>query len=153
MEHQAKLLLFELNKQLFAVDTRQVLSVEKIPNVTEVPQTSPFIRGMAEFHGVITPIIDLKSRLQVAGNDESTETRVLLVAMAGLQMGLMVDEAKEVREMDPTSLQPIPPLIRSGKKQFLKEVIKAGNEIIILLDLQEVLDFEDMKEIKKITEN
>lgn len=87
LEHHAKILSFELNKQLFAVDTRQVLSIEKIPHVTEVPQTLSFIRGIAEFRGVITPIIDLKSRLQVSGHIESNESRILLVAMDGLQMG------------------------------------------------------------------
>lgn len=153
LEHHAKILSFELNKQMFAVDTRQVLSIEKIPHVTEVPQTLSFIRGIAEFRGVITPIIDLKSRLQVSGHTESNESRILLVAMDDLQMGLMVDKAKEVKEIDPASIQPMPSYIKGGNKLFLNGLIKERDNMIILLDLLEVLSFEELKEVKKLIAN
>lgn len=65
----------------------------------------------------------------------------------------MVDGAKEVREIDPASIQPMPPYIKNGNKLFLKGLIKVGDELIILLDLQEVLSFEELKEVKKLIAN
>lgn len=59
------MVVFRMGEQRYGVDIHNVLGIEKVQAITNVPQSYDFTKGVIHLRGDITPIIDLKERLQL----------------------------------------------------------------------------------------
>ena len=146
----SKVIIFQLNEQSYGVDVQQVMSIEKLTNITEVPKTSDFIKGVINLRGEITPVIDLKERLQLGPTKYTENTRVLIVNFNSVQLGLIVDDATDVIDIDPAVVDKAPDLVGGIDKSFLKGVAKLEDNLLLLLDLDYVLNIEELNEVKEV---
>lgn len=149
MEQLSKFIVFQMKEQSFGVDIKQVRSIEKMQHVTEVPKTSDFIKGVVSLRGEVTPVIDLKERLQLGQTVLAESTRVLIVHANNVQVGLIVDSATDVIDIDQDAIEPAPQLIGGVDSAFLKGVAKLVNELLILLDLEHILNLEEIHEVDR----
>lgn len=152
MEEMIKFIVFKLKNQSYGVDVQQVLSIERIQEITAVPRTSAFIKGVIQLRGEMTPIIDLKERLQLGETEETDANRILVVQLDDIQVGLIVDSASEVIDIDPAVIEPAPKIIGEIQETFLKGVAKLEERLLILLDLEKVLDLNETNEVREILE-
>lgn len=149
MAEPIKYILFKLVDQTFAVEVQQVISIERLQHITAVPRTSAFIKGVTEIRGETTAIIDLKERLQMPAVENTNETRILVVTIEGMQVGLIVDAATEVKDIAQEDLEAAPQLISGIRDTFLHGVAKIDERLILILDLEKILDFEETNELKE----
>lgn len=103
-----KFIVLKLKEQSYGVNVQQILSIERLIEITEVPRSSPFIKGVINLRGETTPVIDLKERLQIDGAEQTDDTRILIVKLDDVQVGLIVDSATEVIDIDPAIIEPAP---------------------------------------------
>ncbi|SET47445.1 purine-binding chemotaxis protein CheW [Salinibacillus kushneri] len=151
MNKPSKVIVFQLNEEQYGVDITQVISIEKLTEITKVPKTSDFIKGIINIRGEITPIIDLKDRLQIGRSEYTDDTRVLIVQMNDVQVGLIVDSASDVIDIDEGSIDPPPKVIGGVSETFIIGVAKLKERLLILLDMEHVLDLDEVNEIKSVT--
>ncbi|WP_330948833.1 chemotaxis protein CheW [Virgibacillus sp. MG-45] len=151
METLRKIIIFTLNGQQFGVDVNQIVSIEKTGEVTSVPKTSTFIKGVMTLRGETTPIIDLKERLSLPITEETMENRILVVDVDTVQVGLIVDAATDVKDIANGAIEEPPQIVRGIDKEFLQGVAKVEETLILLLDLKQVLNLEETDEVKEIT--
>ncbi|MGY3716928.1 chemotaxis protein CheW [Sutcliffiella cohnii] len=144
-----KVIVFQLAKEHYGVDLQQVRSIERMQAITPVPQTSAFIKGVMNLRGDITPIIDLKERLELGKTEYTEQTRVLIVQIETIQVGLIVDSATDVIDIDPSFIEPAPAMIGGVTKEYLKGVAKLEDRLLVLLGLEQVLNQEEKSEMKK----
>ncbi|MUK89040.1 chemotaxis protein CheW [Ornithinibacillus sp. L9] len=152
MENYMKVIVFTLKGQRFGVDVQQVISIEKIQEITKVPRTSEFIKGVINLRGETIPIVDLKERLEIEQTESSPNNRFLIVQVEDVQVGLIVDSATDVLDINTDAIQPAPKMIGGVQEVFLQGVAKLESELLIMLDLGRVLDLEQTNEIKEIIE-
>ncbi|MBP1971210.1 purine-binding chemotaxis protein CheW [Virgibacillus natechei] len=152
MEEMIKFIVFKLKNQSYGVDVQQVLSIERTQEITAVPRTSAFIKGVIQLRGEMTPIIDLKERLQLGETEKTDANRILVVQLDDIQVGLIVDSASEVIDIDPAVIEPAPKIIGEIQETFLKGVAKLEERLLILLDLEKILDFNETNEVREIIE-
>ncbi|GAA0493193.1 chemotaxis protein CheW [Virgibacillus sp. MSP4-1] len=152
MNEPSKVIVFQLNEEQYGVDIQQVLSIEKLTEITKVPKTSDFIKGIINIRGEITPIIDLKDRLQIGETEYTNDTRVLIVQLKDIQVGLIVDTASDVIDISDASIDPPPKVIGGVSDNFIIGVAKLTERLLILLDLEHVLNLDEMNEIKSVTD-
>lgn len=154
MEDINKYIILKLNEQSYGVHVQQVLSIERLQAITTVPRSSAFIKGVINLSGKTTPIIDLKERLYIGKSKPSEDSRVLVVQLEldDVQVGLIVDSATEVIDIDATAIETAPKLIGGVHDIFLKGVAKLGEELLILLDLERILDLNETMEVQEIVE-
>lgn len=153
MAEPTKYILFKLRDQTFAVEVQQVISIERMQHITSVPRTSEFLKGVTEIRSETTAIIDLKERLQMTKVEHTDDTRILVVMIDEMQVGLIVDAATEVKDIENENIE-VPPQIISGiRDTFLYGVAKVNEELILILDLEKILDFEETNEIKEVLED
>ncbi|WP_163970615.1 chemotaxis protein CheW [Oceanobacillus halotolerans] len=150
MKEFSKVIVFMLNNQKFAVDIQQVRSIERIHNITEIPRSSQFIKGILELREEITPIIDLKDRLKIGEVNQSSESRVIVVSFNSIQIGLLVDSAKDVINVNPNKITSTPKYIGGISEMFIKGVAKLEDDLLILLDLDHILSLEEFNEVEEI---
>lgn len=144
-----KHILFNLEEQTFAVHVQQIISIERSLELTQIPKTPKFMKGVTELRGVMTPIIDLRERMELGDVENSDQTRILVVQVDEMQIGMLVDQATEVKDIPASLIKQPPKLVGQIKDTFLLGVATIDDELILLLDLEQVIQFAEKKELEE----
>lgn len=145
-----KVIVFQLKDQQYGIRVQQVLSIEKMQMITEIPRTSDFVKGVIHLRGEIIPIIDLAERLNIGYTDFNDETRIIIVIVEDLQVGLIVDNATDVIDIDSSVIEPAPYIMENDNRSFLKGVAKLDQNLLLLLDVKRVLNNDELHAVKKL---
>ncbi|MDX5474523.1 MAG: chemotaxis protein CheW [Bacillaceae bacterium] len=141
-EKYMKLIAFELNNEEYAIPVEQVRSIEKLQPITRVPKTPPFVKGVINLRGVITPIIDLRIRFNLENVKDSNSTRMLMTTIDEMEIGFIVDGANDVLDVKKEQIENTPEVIDSVENKYVKGVVKIDSRILVYLDLRNVLSSE-----------
>jgi purine-binding chemotaxis protein CheW len=112
---------------------------------TPVPQSPFFVEGVIDLRGEIIPIIDLKKRFGLKIVDDKPPTRILVINMADIIVGFLVDSVTEVIRMNKAAIQDAPGKIVGIDREYIWGVTKRNPEshLIMLLDVERILWVED----------
>lgn len=143
---EMKVIVFQLNDEEYCIPVNEVRSIEKLQHITRVPRTAPYVKGVINLRGVVTPIIDLRIRFQLGQMSYNESTRVIIVAIGDMEVGLVVDAANDVIDIDTTTVEPPPEVVGGIESDYLKGVIKIDRRLLILLNLPRVLEMSEVKE-------
>lgn len=150
MEKSRKYILFTLHVQTFAVEIEHVISIERMQAITEVPRTEEFIQGVTEIRHQTTAIIDLRTGLNITATANTDDTRILVVSLEGMQIGLIVDSVTEVIDIEPSNIEEAPPIISGVHAAYLKGVAKVNGELILLLNIAKTLNLEETEGLREV---
>ncbi|WP_099362997.1 chemotaxis protein CheW [Fredinandcohnia onubensis] len=134
-----KVIVFSLEDEEYAIPVSQVRSIEKLQHITRVPRTEPFVKGVINLRGVVTPIIDLRTRFGMDETEYLDSTRIIIVATDDVEVGLIVDTANDVMDIPVDSIEPPPEIVGSVEVEYLEGVAKLDKRLLILLNLEKVL--------------
>ncbi|HLR07949.1 MAG TPA: chemotaxis protein CheW [Bacillota bacterium] len=147
---EQKVIVFQLEDEEYAVPVGQVGSIERIEPITRVPQTAAFVKGVINLRGVVTPIIDLRTRFGLEEAEYSDSTRIIIIHMDEMEVGLIVDSANDVIDIPHDAIEPAPEVVGAVDVDYIKGVAKLENRLLILLDLEKVLSKDEMAELKTV---
>ncbi|SDQ60156.1 chemotaxis protein CheW [Virgibacillus salinus] len=145
-----KVIIFQLNDEEYAVSVQQVGSIERIQPITRVPQTADFVKGVINLRGVVTPIIDLRIRFGLKETEFTESSRIIIVYLDEMEVGLIVDAANDVIDIPEDTIEPAPEVIGSVDIDYIDGVAKLDNRLLILLNLRKVLTKEEINELKSV---
>jgi purine-binding chemotaxis protein CheW len=140
MEHQ--LVVFELANEFYGIDIAVVESIIKMQEITQLPRTPAYLKGVTNLRGTVLPVIDLRNRFGMETQNDTKQTRVIIVTMGEVKVGLMVDGVSEVLRISDESIEPLPPMVNSVNSDFLKGIVRLEDRLIIILEVEKVLDLE-----------
>lgn len=153
MEHETvnnkKVIVFQLKNEEYAVSVKQVSSIERMQKITRVPQTTNFIKGVINLRGVVTPIVDLRVRFGIEETAFTDSTRIIIVYLDDMEVGLIVDTANDVIDISKEAVEPPPEVVGSVNVDYVEGVVKYNDRLLILLNLQKVLTKDDLEELKQ----
>lgn len=144
---EVKVIVFRLKDEEYGVEVSQVKSIEKLEHITRVPRTPKFVKGVINLRGVVTPIIDLRSRFALEETAYSETTRVIIVTVGELEVGLIVDAANDVIDIPVNAIEPAPEVVGGVEAAYLRGVAKLEKRLLILLNLDKVLNTEEIKQL------
>lgn len=142
-----KVIVFQLEDEEYAIPVDSVGSIERVLPITRVPRTAPYVKGVINLRGVVTPVIDLKQKLKNKPTTFDDETRIIIVNVKEVTVGLIVDSANDVIDIKRDKVEPSPETIGKEVKEFIEGVVKMDNRLFILLDLEKVLFEEEREEV------
>lgn len=142
---EVKVIVFRLVDEEYGVEVSQVRSIERMQNITRVPRTPEFVKGVINLRGVVTPIIDLKTRFSLGNEEYSDATRIIIVAVEDMEVGLIVDAANDVIDIPLSSIEQPPAVVGGIKATYLRGVAKLQNRLLIMLNLDKVLSSEEIQ--------
>jgi len=139
-KEESQLVTFLLKDEEFGFDIMSVQEIIRLPKLAKVPRTPTFVDGIANLRGVVLPIIDMRARFGMERAEETDRTRVLVVDIDGVKMGLRVDRVKQVTRVLRSDVDPPPPAIRGTTADYLEGVVKMdnGKRIIMALNAEQV---------------
>ncbi|NBJ68382.1 MULTISPECIES: chemotaxis protein CheW [Clostridia] len=150
MSGNRKVIVFQLGEEEYAVSVQQVGSIERLIPITRVPQTADFVKGVINLRGVVTPVIDLRLRFGMEETDYNDSSRIIIVFVDNMEVGLVVDAANDVIDIPESKIEPAPEVIGTVDTKYIEGVAKLEDRLLILLNMQKVLTEEEMEELKSV---
>lgn len=145
-----KVIVFQLKDEEFAVSVTQVGGIEVMLPITRIPQTADFVKGVINLRGVVTPVIDLRTRFGIEPIEHSSSTRIIIVHLEELEVGLIVDGANDVIDIPEDIIEPSPEVVGTIDVDYIDGVAKLEDRLLILLNLQKVLSKTEVEDLKKV---
>ena len=144
-----RVLVFSLGRENYCVDVRQAKEVMKMPETTRVPNVPAFVLGVANLRGEIISILDIHYFFGLEPQGKSQEVRVIVTDLTGEAVGLRVDRVKDTIEIDEDDVQVPLATLKGNLAAYTKGQVARGEEILIFLDFQTVLQCEDIRNLRK----
>ncbi|OCL26178.1 chemotaxis protein CheW [Orenia metallireducens] len=144
-----QIIVFDIGEEKFGVKITEVHEIIRMKKITELPINSPYIAGIINLRGDIISVIDLRKRFGIDNIVEDDNTRIIVVEFEGQNVGLIVDAVSEVLHIDESKVD-VPPKSMAGiKNDYIRGIIKVGEDIVILLELGNLLKSKEKIELDK----
>ena len=137
--------LFELAGSTYGIPSASVQHIEMFEHVTLVPNANPAIDGVVFSRGQVIPALNLRTRFGFPRRDKTLQTRIVFATVHERKVGLIVDSAKEFLNLPAASVRPIEETLTGINGRYLKAVTKAGDRLVLILDLEAVLNVDDVQ--------
>ncbi|WP_319507783.1 chemotaxis protein CheW [uncultured Methanolobus sp.] len=136
-----QLVIFNLGLEEFGVNIMQVQEIIRMPEITRIPRSPDYVKGVINLRGKIIVVMDLDKRFGMPQKERTDESRVVVVDIEGTVIGLVVDSVSEVIRLQGSSIEQTPEIISQKiNAEFLKGVGKLEDRLLILLDLQNIIN-------------
>ena len=148
-----QLVSFTVGKEKYGVHIGQVQEIIRMPEITHIPQTEDYIKGIINLRGNIIPIIDMRTRFNMDAKDYSELTRVIVLGILDKLVGIVVDSVSKVIELPENDIEDAPDIINGLSKEYIEGVGKMDDDMIIILDADKVLTAEEIKILSEAAES
>jgi len=153
MGEEIKVIVFALAHEEYGVEVDKVRTIERMQPMTRVPKTPEFVRGVINLRGVVTPVIDLRGRFGFEESEFTDSTRIIIVAVNDIEVGLIVDSANDVIDVDSDCIEDPPEIVGGIKAKYLRGIAKVSDtRLLILLNLAEVLNKSEIIQLENLEE-
>lgn len=132
---QLQLVTFEVGREEFAVDILSVQEINRMMDLTRVPQSPPEVEGVINLRGKIIPVIDLRKRFGLPSEGRCEHNRIVVVEVHGRVIGFIVDRVHEVLRISRSIVDAAPPMVCSIDSDFIAGVGKLEDRLLIMLNL------------------
>lgn len=140
---ERQLVVFDLAGEAYGVDIGTVREIIRTQAVTHVPNAPDFVEGVINLRGKVIPIVDLRKRFGLPVAEQTPDSRVVVVDIAGEDIGVIVDAVIEVLRLSDDAIEPASAIITTEDSYYMQGIAKLGDRLLILLDLEKVLSHEE----------
>lgn len=150
-----KYMTFKLASEEYGLAILRVREIIGLMDITRVPRTKEFIRGVINLRGKVIPVVDLRLVFGMPRTENTDQTVIIVVqwsiGTSSTTMGILVDEVLEVMNIEAEQIEP-PPDLRSsdGDSDFILGIGKADKRVICLLDIERVLAKDDAHHLASV---
>ena len=150
--YDGQFLTFSLNSEEYGIEILKVREIIGVMDITTVPQTPDFMKGVINLRGKVIPVVDLRLKFSMHEEEYTQETCVIVVEADSSQVGIIVDSVSEVLDINGGEIEETPSLGQGIDTNFIMGLGKVKEKIIILLDIEQILSSEVMDIVKQIEE-
>ena len=150
-----KFLTFNLGGEQYGLEILKVREIIGIMDITRVPRTPEFVRGVINLRGKVIPVIDLRNKFGMPMVQDTEQTCIIVVDLSfentSLLMGIIVDSVSEVLDIDIDDIEDTPIFGTAVSTDFIKGIAKTKGGVKILLNIEEVLTTAEILSLPKIS--
>ncbi|MBB1076304.1 purine-binding chemotaxis protein CheW [Rhodoferax sp. 4810] len=129
--------------------------IETPPQVTRVPMTPDYIRGVINLRGNVVPVIDLGARLGRGILTLSKRSCIVLVEVRSGNdshvLGMLVDEVKNILDIPSEDVKPAPEFGSEIRTDFIEAMGRVDDVFVIILSIDHVLSIQELAALKCLT--
>jgi purine-binding chemotaxis protein CheW len=152
MSETSKAVIFQAGNEEFALPIFNVISIEKMEEITPVPQMPDFVMGVVKVRDQLIPAIDSEAILYQRRLQPDYQTRMIVLDADGISFGVVVKAATEIMEIPAESIHR-PELAAFHNIDYLKGIATLSDRMVIILDPGRMIEsLEGIKEVKAAIE-
>jgi purine-binding chemotaxis protein CheW len=146
-------LTFALGEEEYGVEILKVQEIKGYTPATPVPNTPEYIKGVMNLRGTIIPVVDLRAKLALNETEYNQFTVIIVVTVGTKVVGLIVDSVSDVLNIRNSDVQKPPDFGSTVNTDSISGMAKAGEKIVMLLDIDKVLNEEDLAAVAQPSED
>lgn len=147
-ETYQKLLTFSLGSEGYGISILKIKEIIGMMDITPIPKTPDFIKGVINLRGRIIPVMDLRCKFGMEENEYNERTCIIVaeVSMNGIQklLGVVVDMVSEVVTVADDQIEPPPEYGSNLEHGAILGIGKIKDRVVIILDIDEVFQCEEL---------
>ena len=152
-EQSQQYLTFVLGCEVFAIGILAIKEIIEYAQLTAVPMTPPYVRGVINLRGAVVPVLDLSVRFGRPASTVTKRTCIVIVEVEAAgerhDIGVVVDAVNAVLDIPSTHIEPPPAFGARIRTDFIQAMGKVDGKFVILLDVSRILAAEELMEIKE----
>jgi purine-binding chemotaxis protein CheW len=151
-EDVMQIVVFQVGGEEYGLDIRSITEVVRPLRITALPRMPEFVEGVINLRGVIIPVVDLRTRFELANITDNQRTMRMMITRGAVSgatgtgrelLGLVVDRADEVIQVPKHDIEPAPEAATGEQVDFITGMGKVGERLIIMLDITKILSQQE----------
>ena len=138
-----QLVSFCLARKEYGIEITKIRENILMGQITRVPQTPHYVKGLINLRGTVIPVIDLRARFGLPEGELTHESRTVVLNVAGKMIGIIVDAVSEVLRVTQDQIAPSPPTVAGLGREYLNGLVKLDERLLILLNIDNIFTEED----------
>lgn len=134
---------FRLAQEEYGIEITKVQEIILMGEITRVPQTPAYIKGLINLRSTVIPIVDLRTRFELPAAEPTDETRIMVINVEGKTTGIIVDAVSEVLRISMDQVSPPPPTVAGLGRDYLTGLVNLEQRLLIMLDIDKILAESD----------
>ncbi len=150
-----KYVTFKSGKEYFGIQIRYVNEIIVFQEVTSIPESQDYIKGLINLRGKIIPVIDVRLRFKQSEIEYTDRTCIIVVNVQSMVVGLIVEKIAEVVEIREEDILPSPNFggEEKGQQRYVYGIGKVGDAVKLLLDPDKLLSDDDISALEQVNDS
>ncbi len=153
-QRAGKYLTFELGHEEFGIQVLKVREIMGIQDITAVPQTPVYVKGVINLRGKVIPVVDLRLKFGLKEIEYTQRTCIIVVQVAGdsgnMLMGIVVDGVSEVLNVTAADVEDTPDFGHGVTTPYILGMAKMKGRVKILLEIDQVLTSQELQGLEQV---
>ncbi|MGZ3768169.1 MAG: chemotaxis protein CheW [Bdellovibrio sp.] len=146
-------LTFQLMSEQYGVAIETVREINQFGEITPVPRTPDYVKGVMNLRGKIIPVVNLRIKFGMQPQNTTRDTCIIVIDTEIGQVGMIVDSVKEVVDLEESQIEPSPVLGNESAMSFVRGMGKVENKVVILVDIVSAFSNEQMGQMAHVSRN
>ena len=151
-----KFLTFLMANEKYGLEILKVREIMGMMDVTSIPTTPAFIRGVINLRGKVIPVVDLRLKFGIEAKEDTQRTCIIVVHLTHpgqeMVMGIIVDEVSDVLDIDRNQIEPPPSFGANIRTDFILGMGKVDQKVMTMLDIDRVLTEQEVALVESSAE-
>lgn len=154
-KQQNKYVTFKSGNEIFGLKIEYVREIIVYQEITAIPESEDYIKGLINLRGKIIPVIDVRLRFRQEPLEYTDRTCIIVIHVKDTVVGLIVERIAEVVEIKPEDILPPPTLGKeeSTQNKYVCGIGKVGEDVKLLLDPDKILRDDELAMLEQASED
>ncbi len=152
-DREGKYLTFSMADEEYGIEIEKIKEIIGMMQITTVPQTPEFVKGVINLRGKVIPVVDLRARFGMESIDYTERTCIIVVEIqvqsSTIMIGVVVDAVSEVLNIKGDDIEETPTFGAKLNTDYILGMAKMEGGVKILLDIDRVLSAEEIDALEK----
>ena len=152
-----KYLTFKLGNEEYGIVIMKVKTIIGLMDITKVPRTPHFVRGVINLRGQIIPIVDMRKKFVMEDKEDTRETTIIVVEVNNKEsmqeIGIVVDAVSEVMDIEESDIDDAPEFGSDFDTEFIVGMAKAKGRVISLLSIEHILSADEVINLSSLNKS
>ena len=140
---------FMIGLETYGVEVLKVKEILGMTEITHVPNSLSFMRGVINLRGAVVPVVDMRLKFQLQEKEYDTFTVIIIVEVRERLIGMIVDTVSDVASIPVSTIQNTPHFTSRIETDFIKGIGQIESLLVIILDVDKILNHEEFKKIEE----
>lgn len=138
---EVQIVCFKIGKEEYGFNIMRVQEIIRLREITNVPQSLPFMEGILNLRGSVVPVLDIRKRLNLEKIERADSNRIIIINLEGTITGVIVDSVSEVIRISKSFIEQTPSNVADIKDKFISGVgkLNQGKRIVVLINAEQLL--------------
>ncbi len=148
-------LSFKLGEEVFAINVSKVINILEMSQITSIPKTPNYMKGVINLRGTVLPVIDLRIKFGLPEKEATVDTSIIVLNIEHkgehILIGTLVDAVREVLELKNDDISQAPTIGAKYNSGFINGMFRINDKFIMILDIDKIFSTEEVIEFKEHT--